>query len=154
MDGSAKNPKSDVLAKRAYCADLLKRGFSNPRVIGSPSDITAEKDGATWYFEIKCTRKKDKYFGAATLTEWIQAATDPRHFRFVVASENDDQWLFQEYDPETFIGHSYIPPFKIYFNVAMKPEQIIKSGRQSKSVPMTLERLRQMEELYRAFKSN
>jgi hypothetical protein len=152
VDGPTKNLKSDVLAKQAYCADLLKRGFSNPKVIGSPSDVTAEKDGAIWYFEIKCTRKKDKYFGAATLTEWIQAAKDPRHFRFVVASENDGLWLFQEYDPETFIGHSYIPPFKIYFNVMMKPEQIIKSRRQSTSVPMTLERLRQMEELYRAFK--
>ena len=153
MDGPDKNLKSDVLAKKAYCADLLKRGFSNTKVIGSPSDIIAEKDGAIWFFEIKCTRKKDKYFGAATLTEWIQAAKDPQHFRFVIASESDGSWTFQEYDPETFIGHSYIPPFKIYFNVRMKPEQIIKSRRPSTSVPMTLERLKQMDELYREFKS-
>lgn len=153
MEGSPKNLKSDVLAKAAYCAHLLTRGFSNPRVIGSPSDIVAEKDGAVWHFEIKCTRKKDKYFGAATLTEWIQAAKDPKHFLFVVASETAGSWLFQEYDPATFIGHSYIPPFKIYFNVTMKPEQILKSKRQSTSVRMTLERLKQMDELYQTFRS-
>ena len=153
MDGSAQNLKSDVLAKKAYCAHLLSRGFSNARVTGSPSDVIAEKDGALWHFEIKCTRKKDKYFGAATLTEWIQAAKDPKHFLFVVASENAGMWNFQEYDPATFIEHSYIPPFKIYFNVTMKPEQILKSKRQSTSVRMTLERLRQMDELYQTFKS-
>ncbi len=121
--------------------------------MGSPADIVAEKNGVVWHFEIKCTRKKDKYFGAATLTEWIQAAKDPRHFLFVVACEDGGSWSFQEYDPESFIEHSYIPPFKIYFNVAMKPGQVLKSKRESKSVRMTLERLQQMDELYRAFKT-
>ena len=153
MDEAPKNLKSDVLAKSAYCEDLRRRGYLNPKIINTPSDIIAEKDGSIWYFEIKCTRKKDKYFGAATLTEWIQAAKDPRHFLFVVASEDSARWTFHEYTPEEFIEHSYIPPFKIYFNVNMSTREIMKSKRQSTSVPMTLERLRQMEQLYRTFKT-
>lgn len=82
------NKKSDVKAKAAYVEYLKSNGYSNPKVIASPADITAEKNGNTWYFEIKKTSQEINYFGAATLTEWIQALKDPDHFRFVIARES------------------------------------------------------------------
>lgn len=148
----AENPKSDVPAKKAFVAELRTQGFLNPRIAGSPADVLAEKDGATWYFEIKSTRKSDKYFGAATLNEWIQAFKDPAHFRFVVACFSSGSWSFTEYSPEAFIEHSYIPPFKVYFNVTVNADKPKKSKGVSTTVRMTEERLRQMEDLYALFK--
>lgn len=46
------NKKSDVKAKAAYVEYLKSNGYSKPKVIASPADITAEKNGNTWYFEI------------------------------------------------------------------------------------------------------
>lgn len=45
------NKKSDIKAKAAYVEHLKSNGYSNPKVIASPADITAEKNGNTWYFE-------------------------------------------------------------------------------------------------------
>jgi len=87
-----KNLKSDIGAKGAFRRELLSRGFE-ARIAKSPADIVATKDGRTWYFEIKMTRRTDTYFGAATLTEWAQALADPDHFRFVVAICKDDAGL-------------------------------------------------------------
>ena len=86
-----RNKKSDVKAKAEYVEYLKANGYCNPKVIASPADITAEKNGDTWYFEIKKTSQENKYFGAATLTEWIQALKDPDHFRFVIARESNEE---------------------------------------------------------------
>ena len=88
-----KNKKSDLAAKAAFVEELRQRGFENVNVVAAPADIVAEKDGKTWYFEIKKTSHNDRYFGAATLTEWVQAVKDPEHFRFVVAISADDRTL-------------------------------------------------------------
>ena len=99
-----KNKKSDLAAKAAFVEELRQRGFENVNVVAAPADIVAEKDGKTWYFEIKKTSHNDRYFGAATLTEWVQAVKDPEHFRFVVAISVDDRTFdFIEYSPEDFI---------------------------------------------------
>ena len=45
------NKKSDVRAKNAFIQNLSKRGFKNARVINSPSDIIAIKNGEKYYFE-------------------------------------------------------------------------------------------------------
>lgn len=113
----AKVNKSDVKAKAAFVNELLSRGFDDAKIVASPADIVAQKDGQTWYFEIKKTSHKDKYFGAATLTEWLQADMDPDHFRFVVAIEDGDDFTFIEYTPAEFREFSTIPPFKVYFNI-------------------------------------
>ena len=112
------NKKSDVKAKNEFVKVLQGRGFS-ARVVSKPADIMATKDGQTWYFEIKMTKRADTYFGAATLTEWKQAVADPEHFRFVVAKTNDEESEFEflEYTPEEFMRFSTIPPFKVYFNI-------------------------------------
>ena len=113
-----KNKKSDVKAKAAFVKHLQENGFE-AAVVSKPADIVATKDGETWYYEIKMTKRTDVYFGAATLTEWKQAVADPDHFRFVVAKTNEEESEFEflEYTPEEFMKRSTIPPFKVYFNV-------------------------------------
>ncbi len=115
------NKKSDVTAKAEFVKLLENRGFQ-AQVVSKPADIVATKDGQTWYFEIKMTKRQDVYFGAATLTEWKQAVTDPDHFRFVVAKTNDDESEFEflEYTPDEFMAFSTVPPFKVYFNIDFK----------------------------------
>ena len=112
------NKKSDVKAKAEFVKCLQDRGFE-ASVVSKPADIMATKDGQTWYFEIKMTKRRDVYFGAATLTEWEQAVADPEHFRFVVAKTDDEEKEFEflEYTPEEFMNFSTVPPFKIFFNI-------------------------------------
>ena len=112
------NKKSDVKAKAEFVKCLQDRGFE-ASVVSKPADIMATKDGQTWYFEIKMTKRRDVYFGAATLTEWEQAVADPEHFRFVVAKTDDEEKEFEflEYTPKEFMNFSTVPPFKIFFNI-------------------------------------
>ncbi len=146
-----KNRKSDIAAKEAYANKLNANGF-RARVTGYPADITAEKDGETWYFEVKMTRHEDRYFGAATQTEWSQAFKDPDHFRFVVviADEADENFQFIEYTPAEFMEFSTIPPFKVYFNIdfAGKPKKR-SSSREKKSIPLTEKNFRCLDACYK-----
>ena len=147
------NKKSDVAAKQAYVNKLNAEGYK-ARITGSPADVTAEKDGETWFFEIKMTRHEDRYFGAATQTEWAQAFKDPEHFRFVVviADEADEHFRFIEYTPAEFMEFSTIPPFKVYFNIDFTGKPKKKSTREKKSVSLTEENFRQLDESYKALK--
>lgn len=125
----AKNQKSDVSAKAAFCKVLTEeRGYTSAEVTASPADVKAIKDGVTWYYEIKMTKRHDSYFGAATATEWEQAFRDPEHYVFVVAVTDDDEseFRFLEFTPQEFMKACTIPPFKIYFNIDLlsgKPKQ-------------------------------
>ena len=110
--------KSDVKAKEAYIKFLRSQGFDEAHVTARPADITARKNGETYYFEIKKTSKEKLYFGAATLTEWAEAVENSEHYKFVVAKErNETDFDFIEYTPEELLEYSYIPPFKVYFNI-------------------------------------
>lgn len=136
-----RNKKSDVKAKAEYVEYLKANGYCNPKVIASPADITAEKNGDTWYFEIKKTSQENKYFGAATLTEWIQALKDPDHFRFVIAREsNEEKFDFFEYTPSEFMEISSIPPFKVFFNVDFRKETQTSPGK-SGAIKATKDRI-------------
>ena len=148
-----RNKKSDVAAKQAYVNKLNAEGFQ-ARITGSPADVTAEKDGETWFFEIKMTHQEDRYFGAATQTEWAQALKDPEHFRFVVAiaDEADEHFRFIEYTPAEFMAFSTIPPFKVYFNIDFTGKPKKKSKREKKSVSLTEENFRRLNESYNALK--
>lgn len=142
------NKKSDVAAKQAYVNKLNAEGFQ-AHITGSPADITAEKDGATWYFEVKMTRHADRYFGAATQTEWRQAFKDPDHFRFVViiADDADESFQFLEYTPAEFMAFSTIPPFKVYFNIDFTCKQK-HTNRERKSIPLTPENFRVLDDCF------
>lgn len=143
-----KNKKSDVKAKKAYKAHLDNNGYKNVQIVGYPSDITAEKDGHTYYFEIKMTKQTEKYFGAATLTEWIQAFKTPDLFYFVIAKTNDEEvdFTFEEISPIEFMKHSTIPPFKIFFNINLKKET--KETKRRTAIPLTNETMALLTELH------
>ena len=134
------NKKSDVAAKQAYVNKLNAEGYK-ARITGSPADVTAEKDGETW-------------FGAATQTEWRQAFKDPAHFRFVVviADEKDEHFRFIEYTPAEFMEFSTIPPFKVYFNIDFTGKQRKRSSGEKKAISLTEENFRQLDESYKALK--
>lgn len=144
------NKKSDVKAKSEFIKILQGRGYQ-AKVVSSPADILATKNGQTWYYEIKMTKKKDTYFGAATLTEWKQALVDPEHFRFVIAKTDDDETSFDfiEYTPEEFMKFSTIPPFKIYFNIDFE-NQAPKRNR--KAITLSPVKLDLMSKCYEQMK--
>ncbi|MGM9739204.1 MAG: protein NO VEIN domain-containing protein [Candidatus Cryptobacteroides sp.] len=147
-----KNTKSDIAAKAAFVEELRQRGFSNVKVVAAPADIEAEKDGEKWYFEIKKTTHNDKYFGAATLTEWVQAVTDPEHFRFVVAitTDRDQTFDFIEYTPADFMAFSTVPPFKIFFNIDFRGEKKVKLG--GKALMVSRELVEKLRDVYYGMK--
>ena len=141
------NNKSDVSAKEAYVKELQKNGYKT-QIVKAPADITAEKDGQKWYFEIKKTAQTDKYFGGATMTEWKQALEDPENFRFVIAIDlGEDKWEFKEYTPAEFMEFSTIPPFKVFFNIDFSKNKKTKN-RKSNAVRMSLENFRKLTEAY------
>ena len=141
------NLKSDVDAKAAFILYLQQNGFENAKVISTPCDISAEKNGEKWYFEIKMTNKNDVYFGAATMTEWEQAFKTPNYFRFVIAIKNKELeggFTFLQLTPQEMIKYSTIPPFKVYFNIDlqkyMNNEDSVKSKnktRKKKAIRLT-----------------
>jgi len=55
-------------------------------------------------FRNKKTNRSDKYFGAATISEWKQALLTPDVFRFVVAKAiQDGGFEFVEFTPTEFM---------------------------------------------------
>ena len=148
------NDKSDVKAKKAFCEELLKRGYDTAEVVSSPADIRATKDEVEWFFEIKMTRRNDDYFGAATETEWAKAFEDPEHYRFVVAQtdENDSFFKFIEFTPEEFMRGCTIPPFKIYFDVNMVTGRMQDRSKSMRATALTKERFERLHEAYKSLK--
>lgn len=149
------NKKSDVAAKQAFCNELLlNRGFKQAKVTASPADITAVKDGITWYYEIKMTKRKNTYFGAATSTEWEQAFRDPEHYRFVIAITDDKELEFRylEFTPLEFMKACTIPPFKIYFNVDLESEQLKVSNHRRNTVVLTEENFEVLNAAYKTLR--
>lgn len=145
--------KSDVAAKEAYLAILRDRGF-DAKIQASPADIIATKAGETWYFEIKSTSQTDKYFGAATLTEWEQALKTPDRYFFVVAKMSaNGTFEFQEYTPQEFMTFSTIPPFKIFFNIDFrnKSKKQTKQNKR-KAIHLSPEKFHQMLQLFNSFR--
>jgi uncharacterized protein DUF3883 len=153
MSEIAINAKSDVGAKEAFFEALLARGFEEARVTGSPADITAHRGAEIYYFEIKYTAQDSQYFGAATLTEWEAALAHEERYRFVVATKRDGFWTFHEYTPAEFMEFSSIPPFKVFFHIAVGQEKAAQARRGNKRVQLTRERLVQMVELFTRFRS-
>ena len=99
---------------------MVEKGFKDVKIVKSPSDIIAMKDGVQWYFEVKMTSHRDRYFGAATFTEWEQAFKTPDTYRFVIAIKDAEQFggfELIEMTPEEMMRYSTIPPCKVFFNL-------------------------------------
>lgn len=111
------NDRSDIKAKEAYVNYLTEHGYVDVQIVHSPVDIIAYKNGVKYFFEIKATKSKNTYFGAATFTEWECALKNKEFFKFVVVKEMDEEYEFYEFTPEEFMEYSTIPPIKVYFNI-------------------------------------
>ena len=148
--------KSDITAKQAFIDKLLAEGYDSAVVKAQPSDVVAERNGETWYFEIKLTDHTDKCFGAATLTEWEKALETPDHYRFVIAIRHDDgTFEFREYTPAEFMSFSTIPPFKVYFNIALDGKQKQRTSKsKSPAIRLSENRLKRMLQLYKELKAD
>jgi hypothetical protein len=154
MSGKKENVKSDVPAKLAFIQNLLLvQGFDEARITGRPADITARRGDQTFYFEIKYTAQFTNYFGAATLTEWEAALTCEERYRFVIATKKDSDWIFREYTPLEFMQFSYIPPFKVFFNIPVGDHKRPVSKLPGKRVRMTRERMSVMVAIFKKFRS-
>jgi hypothetical protein len=147
------NLKSDVDAKHAFIEELIRRGYDTARVTGIPADITACRGDDVYYFEIKYTAQDSQYFGAATLTEWEAALNHEDRYRFVIATKRNGLWLFHEYTPSEFMEFSHIPPFKVFFHIAVGEDKDTSARRGTKRIQLTRERVIEMVGLYRGFKS-
>ena len=147
--------KSDVDAKKAYSEYLESKDYKNIKIISTPSDISAEKNGELFYFEIKKTSNKENYFGAATLTEWVGALENKSHYFFVVAlSYGNQEWKFTEYTPDEFMKFSTIPPFKIFFTVPMSNKEISKKRKNISAVKLTWHKIKKLKDVYDELKGN
>ncbi len=153
MEEEKINLKSDVNAKRAFVKLLIERGYSDVKIVSSPADIIAMKENIRYYFEIKFTNKKDNYFGAATLTEWVVAINNPTNFKFVIAQKEGDLWKFLEYTPIEFMNFNTIPPFKTYFNIPFGKKILKKRNKLRKSIKLTEENLKKMNTLWKSLKN-
>ena len=143
--------KSDVEVKQRFIEKLLAEGYDTAEVKAKPADVVAQKDGVTWYYEIKLTDHTDKCFGAATLTEWEQALKTPECYRFVIAIRHQDgSYEFREFTPEEFMKFSTIPPFKVYFNINLdgKTQRKRKGNKAVTAIPMTEENLQHMLKVF------
>ncbi len=147
------NPKSDVAAKKAYVQHLLDSGYESAVITKAPADITAKRDGAVFYFEVKFTNQTNSYFGAATLTEWEAALANESHYWFVVASKRDDAWNFQKYTPGEFMEFSTIPPFKVYFNLEVGADRDTRKRGKTSSIRLTRERILLLSKLLQQFRA-
>ena len=73
-------------------------------------------------------------------------------FTFVVAFLRDDGWAFHEYTADEFMQMSYIPPFKIFFNVPVGGDRVVMSRNGSGAVALSRRRLTMMSELFARFR--
>ena len=151
--------QSDVDAKNAYVKHLETKGYKSIKIISAPADISAKKNGEVFYFEIKKTLKKDSYWGAASLTEWVAALENKSNYLFVIAkSLKNEEWKFTEYTPDEFLEFSTIPPFKFYFTVPLSEGKIQKfknrniSNKTRKALAATEEKIIKLKNFYKELK--
>jgi len=146
------NPKSDVEAKKAFAQELEKENFQDIKITSTPTDISASKEGNKYFFELKFTNQKDKYFGAATLTEWKCAINNLDNFFFVICRLQENKWIFNRFSPKEFIEYSTIPPFKVFFNVDLKDFDKKKSD-ETKALKATFSNLEELVNFYKELKN-
>ena len=128
--------RSDKAVKQCFIK-LLRRTYGKKCKCtkSDKADICAHLDnGKKYLFELKKVSLNDKnvIFSAASLTEWEAAIDKSVPYFFVIAIELiiNKKYDFHIIAPEDFMKYSYIPPFKIYFNIPYTKEdnEIISFG--------------------------
>lgn len=139
------NDRSDRDAVGAFKNFLKANNFEEKKWDGEgicPADIyvTHRETGQDYFFEMKKTTKKDNsYFGGASLPEWEAAVNNEGYYFFVIAFlRADNDYDFYIISPKDFYKFTYIPSFKIYFNIPFKEEngkkKFFTPGRKKESV--------------------
>ena len=144
--------KSDVDAKEAFSEYLSNKGFKNIKIVSKPSDIIAYKGKDKYYFEIKKTDRKERYFGGATTTEWKAALENPDRYFFVICVKRNNLWQFTQYTPEEFMKFSTIPPFKVYFSVPLSEKEKGKKINRISAIQATKDNLFKLINFYESLK--
>lgn len=144
------NDRSDIRAKQAYVEYLMEHGYVDVQIVNSPVDIIAYKNGHKYFFEIKATKRKNSYFGAATFTEWECALTNKDFFKFVIVKETGADCIFYEFTPEEFMKYSTIPPIKVYFNIDLNKKN--KTNKNSSALKMSEEAFFELNNVYQKLK--
>jgi len=135
---------------------LISEGYSNVEVIHHPVDLKGEKDGLVYWFEVKYSESKNgKMFGAATLTEWEFALSNPKKFYFLIAHKSggvdyESKWKFIFIDPSEFTRFSTIPPYKIFFNFDTNDPS--KVAKRRSAIPATETNLKFLIQSYNEMK--
>jgi len=131
MGSNQEKPNSDKAAVDSFKRWLADKGYTNIER-GDGADISAQKDGKTFFFEIKKTSKDGNgnnkyYFGAATLTEWKTAIENKGNYYFVIAIEtkkkHSSPFDFYMISPQELLRYSVIPPFKVDFNIRYEADK-------------------------------
>ena len=155
---------SDANAKKKFIDILCKEDFelANWKEEGIyPADIyvRSKTNDEYYFFEIKMTSIKDgNYFGGATLTEWEAAAKYSKNYFFVIAfsREKGKDYDFYIISPKNFLKYSYIPPFKIYFNIPFRKEENKKKfyipGRKKGSLLLSSDSLNSLSKSWNCLK--
>ncbi len=144
------NDRSDIKAKEAYVNYLIQQGYVDVQIVHLPVDIIAYKNGKKYFFEIKATKRKKSYIGAATFTEWECALKNKEFFKFVVVKDIDEDYEFYEFTPEEFMEYSTIPPIKVYFNIDLNQKNKVKKN--SKALKMSEEVFFELNDTYKRLK--
>lgn len=113
---------------------LLVEAFqiSEDRIIlGKTTDLIVkcgDNESDWYYFEVKSTDKdnrknKDKYFGATSLNQLIEAEKHPNHFYYIIVSINNGVQRFVIVTPENLLSYMTGYYMHVDFNI---PESILK----------------------------
>ena len=148
--------KNDDPAKQAFIKKLTEEmGYEKAEVKAQPADIIAEKDGVTWYYEIKLTDDAVRCFGAATQTEWRQALLTPETYRFVIAIRKPGQTFdFRIFTPAEFMEYSTVPPFKVYFNISLDESKPKKRSKNRTAIKLTPEIFNRIDQVFQEIKND
>ena len=150
------NKRKDKFAVVACKSYLEEIGYEDVQIIHTPTDLKAMKDGVQHYIDVKMTSRQDKYFGAATITEWGCVGI----LEFLVAQSQDGtnnentKYNFFKFSAEEFASFSTIPPFKVYFTVPLtrSGEIKLKKSKESKALCFDYSLAKPMKLLFEALK--
>lgn len=112
--------------------------------------IVEENDGI-YYYKIKATTRKDKYWGSVPLSAWEYAIDNPDRFIFVIAQydEKSCKFTFSRILPNQLLLKSYIPSFRFHFNIDLSDNDIPDVA--DKEIKKKTKTMKELSKIYKIF---
>jgi Holliday junction resolvase len=125
---------SDTWAKQALVNELIRKGYHNVRIVGTPCDVIGEKNGVVYYFEVKSTMfPEGKHTGSVSGTELDFALKNKKTYFFVIVFESNGMVKFDYLKVDQMMKLLTLQPSKYHFAYG-----ISKSNSKKKiSIPLT-----------------